>query len=237
MIKNFLYIIHCYCTGIHSISRPFLKKAIKGFAHKPKVLDVGGRNSPYTVGLPLALTISDIPRETDVQSQLNLGFTDSITSKLKARGNVEAVIYDDMTQTKLAAESFDGVITIEVIEHVPEDEKFVANIAKVLKPGGFLVLSTPNGDYLVNNTNPDHVRHYKKSELEALLKKYFSQVTLYYAVPDNWIYAKSLSGIKLSKPFRAIFSTVCGLISGIQSRLTYKNSEVKKHHLFARCIK
>ena len=236
-MKNLLYIIYCSCSGIHSMSRPFLKRAIKGFTYRPKVLDVGGRKSPYTIALPIDLTISDIPRETDVQSQLNLGFTDTITSQLKARNNVKEVVYDDMTKTKLPPESFDGVITIEVIEHVPEDEKFVANIAKVLKPGGFLVLSTPNGDHVVNNTNPDHIRHYKKAELEALLKKYFSKVTVYYAVPDTWFHSKSHYGILKSKPFRAIFSTTCGIISGIHSRLTYRNSDPKKEHLFASCIK
>ncbi|MEO7310321.1 MAG: class I SAM-dependent methyltransferase [Chitinophagaceae bacterium] len=236
-MKKLLYIIYCSCSGIHSMSRPFLKKAIKGFTKRPKVLDVGGRKSPYTVGLPIDLTISDIPRETNIQSQLNLGFTDTITAQLKARDNVKEVVYDDMTKTNLAPGSFDGVITIEVIEHVPEDEKFVANISKVLKSGGFLILSTPNGDHVINDTNPDHIRHYRKAELEALLQKYFSKVTVYYAVPDTWFHSKSHYSLKKTKPFRAMLSITSGIISGIHSRMTYKNSNVNKEHLFATCIK
>jgi 2-polyprenyl-3-methyl-5-hydroxy-6-metoxy-1,4-benzoquinol methylase len=39
---------------------------------------------------------------------------------------------------------FDSVIAAEIIEHVYDTDKFLMEIARVLKPGGILVLSTPN---------------------------------------------------------------------------------------------
>jgi SAM-dependent methyltransferase len=236
-MKNLFYVLYCRCAGIYHIARSFLKSNLRRYNTKPKVLDVGGRKSPYTVFLPIELTISDIPRESEVQEQLTLGFTDGITTELKKRSNVKAVIYDDMTITKLQPASFDGVITIEVIEHVPQDELFVKNIAGVLKPGGFLLLSTPNGEQLTVIDNPDHLRHYTKAQLEAILKKYFSQVDVYYAVPDTAIHNKSHKGLKGANPVTAIITMVSGFISATHTMLTYKNSNKVKVHLFAQCIK
>src|SRR5581483_6428801 len=54
-----------------------------------ELLDVGGRKSPYTIGLAAQVTVSDLKRESDVQKQLNLGFTDSLVEHLKTkRSNV-----------------------------------------------------------------------------------------------------------------------------------------------------
>ncbi|HEC35639.1 MAG TPA: class I SAM-dependent methyltransferase [Anaerolineae bacterium] len=41
-------------------------------------------------------------------------------------------------------ESFDLVIMVEVIEHVPDKETLMAEVARVLRPGGLLYLTTPN---------------------------------------------------------------------------------------------
>jgi ubiquinone/menaquinone biosynthesis C-methylase UbiE len=40
--------------------------------------------------------------------------------------------------------SFDGVIALEVIEHVPDDNAFVREGLRVLRPGGMFIFTTPN---------------------------------------------------------------------------------------------
>ena len=40
--------------------------------------------------------------------------------------------------------SFDVVISSECIEHVPHPEKALREMARVLKPGGFILVTTPN---------------------------------------------------------------------------------------------
>jgi 2-polyprenyl-3-methyl-5-hydroxy-6-metoxy-1,4-benzoquinol methylase len=45
------------------------------------------------------------------------------------------------------AGSFDGVLATEVIEHMAHPDEFLVCIGKMLKPGGHLFLSTPNGNY------------------------------------------------------------------------------------------
>jgi len=40
--------------------------------------------------------------------------------------------------------TFNAVIMIEVLEHIPKDEKAIGEISRVLKPGGKLIVTAPN---------------------------------------------------------------------------------------------
>jgi SAM-dependent methyltransferase len=90
----------------------------------------------------------NIPREREIQEQLDLGATDEIRSAVLARrSNVKEYRYDDMSRTSLPESHFDVVNAVEVLEHVEDDEAFVANVARVLRSGGHFVMTTPNGDF------------------------------------------------------------------------------------------
>jgi len=73
--------------------------------------------------------------------------------------------------------SFDFVLTFQVIEHIKDDHAFLSEIARVLRPGGKCFLTTPNIK-LTLTRNPWHIREYEAHQLEALAKKYFTQVDL-----------------------------------------------------------
>ncbi len=45
---------------------------------------------------------------------------------------------------------FDVVLACEVIEHVARPDRLLARIAGLVRPGGFLVMTTPNGEYIRN---------------------------------------------------------------------------------------
>lgn len=45
---------------------------------------------------------------------------------------------------------FDGVLITEVIEHVAHPDDFLMQAARLVKPGGYLVMTTPNGAYFRN---------------------------------------------------------------------------------------
>ncbi len=81
----------------------------------------------------------------------------------------------------LAASSFDGVVCLEVIEHVREPVVLLEEIARVLRPGGLFVLSTPNAAAAVPGqpANPFHVRELDEAHLRRLLSGVFTDVRLY----------------------------------------------------------
>lgn len=74
-----------------------------------------------------------------------------------------------------ASNSFDCVISFQVIEHIKKDMDFVREIRRVLRPGGRFILTTPNAPMSLSR-NPWHVREYTASQLRNLLECEFSKV-------------------------------------------------------------
>ncbi len=46
-------------------------------------------------------------------------------------------------------ETFDAVLITEIIEHVAHPDDFLRKAARLIKPGGHIVMTTPNGEYFV----------------------------------------------------------------------------------------
>lgn len=57
-------------------------------------------------------------------------------------------ICGDVTCLPLASESFDAVLALEILEHLPEPLQALLELRRVLKPGGRLVITTPNGEFI-----------------------------------------------------------------------------------------
>jgi ubiquinone/menaquinone biosynthesis C-methylase UbiE len=73
--------------------------------------------------------------------------------------------------------SFDCVVSFQVIEHIKNDRLFLQEIQRVLKPGGLALLTTPNRPLSLSR-NPWHVREYTAEELTQLAKGIFSYVEM-----------------------------------------------------------
>ncbi len=61
---------------------------------------------------------------------------------LAETGNVSLVI-DDITDSELPQHSFDLILCSEVVEHITNSQAAITQMRRLLKPGGVLVLSTP----------------------------------------------------------------------------------------------
>jgi SAM-dependent methyltransferase len=83
-------------------------------------------------------------------------------------------IQGDALHLPFADGTFDRVICSEVLEHIPDDEGAMAELSRVLKPGGTMAITVPRfGPELVNwalseeyyDTPGGHVRLYRRSTL------------------------------------------------------------------------
>lgn len=178
-------------TEVHFRKVHRLLKQQIGDRRNLDLLDIGGRKSQYTIGLPCTVRIVDLPLASELQQRLGLGLNQEMIQELhRFRSNIADIRLEDFTRTTLPDASFDGAVAVEVIEHVPDDASFVRQLHRVLKPGGFAVLTTPNGE-TVKNVNPDHQRHYLRSELLDRLRAYFDDVDVFYGVRQGYLHRAS----------------------------------------------
>jgi len=76
---------------------------------------------------------------------------------------------------------FDVIVSLEVVEHVPVEqmEAYFAEIGRLLKPDGVLIMSTPNKQIYIHYPDPYHVSLMTLDEFRALLESRFRHVELY----------------------------------------------------------
>lgn len=226
--------LEVFLPPLYGKVRRRLLKTAKSYAHRPDLLDVGGRKSHYTIGIPANITVTDLPRESDIQKKLNLGINDEIIDKtLSRRSNLRRMVFDDMTRSSLSDSSFDCVVAVEVLEHVERDDLFVSEVYRVLKPGGVFVMTTPNGDF-VENTNPDHLRHYTREQLRTVLASCFGTIEVEYAIQDGVFRELGLRSWSLRHPRRTLLSMAGNFVNAIQSaRPALRDKAKGSQHLFA----
>ena len=87
----------------------------------------------------------------------------------------------DATNLPFADHTFDRVVTSEVLEHIQQDVSAIAELARVLRPGGTLACTVPSwwpekinwllsDEYHAPKSVGGHVRIYSQTELEAKLR-------------------------------------------------------------------
>ncbi|TAN03670.1 MAG: glycosyltransferase [Rhodanobacteraceae bacterium] len=85
----------------------------------------------------------------------------------------------DAARLTLADDSIDMVVSFETIEHHDRHREMIAEIRRVLRPDGLLVLSSPNRDVyskLSGQHNEFHVKELDFAELDAVLREQFDDI-------------------------------------------------------------
>jgi SAM-dependent methyltransferase len=107
------------------------------------------------------------------------------TSGEAAAGASATVVRGDVLSLPFPDGSFDAVIASEVLEHIPDDRRAMAEITRVVKPGGQVAVTVPRwwpeqvnwalpGEY--QNTPGGHIRIYRGDELVSRLESTGLQV-------------------------------------------------------------
>ena len=82
-----------------------------------------------------------------------------------------------MTELPFDAESFDGAYATESLEHAVEIDKAVAEICRVVKPGGRIAIIDRNAEQWVRLETPEWEKWFTRKELESLLRRHCRKVS------------------------------------------------------------
>jgi len=88
----------------------------------------------------------------------------------------------DCAALPFADASFDVVVSFETLEHIAAQEAFLDEVERVLRPGGFVVLSCPNKIEYTDKrgaVNEFHVRELYRDELARLVSTRFAHAVWY----------------------------------------------------------
>ncbi|MCL0079871.1 class I SAM-dependent methyltransferase [Dehalococcoidia bacterium] len=104
----------------------------------------------------------------------------------------------DAQRLPFRSNTFDIVISLETIEHVPNPEVFLNECKRVLREGGLLICSTP---LKPEGVKPEHAK-WSVKEFRELIGKYFYEESLagiYYPGEKATTGAKKQSPVKYNK--------------------------------------
>jgi SAM-dependent methyltransferase len=143
-----------------------------------RVLDMGcggGRHAfaLYKQGAQVVALDMDAAELKDVA-----GMFDALAPEVPAGATAQA-IRGDAYRLPFSDASFDKVIAAEILEHLPRDTDAMAELARVLKPGGQIAVTVPrwlpericwalSDDYHANDGG--HIRIYRADELRERLE-------------------------------------------------------------------
>ncbi len=146
------------------------------------VLDLGagfGRHAFETARRGASVVAADLALTEMVQTRDTFAAMNE-AGELPGQGLAAAVVQANGLTLPFANCSFDRVIASEVLEHVPDDLAVMAELFRVLRPGGRLAATVPaalpeqvcwwlNDDYHAPQSVGGHVRIYGQPELRTKL--------------------------------------------------------------------
>ena len=112
-----------------------------------------------------------------IKSYTGIDKIEEVVNQLSAQYPEVSFIQSVIPPLDFPDQKFDSVVSFQVIEHIKDDKRYLAEISRVLKPGGVALLTTPNIKMSLSR-NPWHIREYTAQELTNLCQPYFSKVEM-----------------------------------------------------------
>jgi ubiquinone/menaquinone biosynthesis C-methylase UbiE len=110
---------------------------------------------------------------------------DYANSRYRSSDNVE-FFCEDAGQLHFDDATFDAVCSFETIEHVPDVNRFLGEVRRVLKTDGVFLVSTPAAPITTQSpANPHHMQEWTPDDFRDLLRHYFKRVDLYSQMPRS----------------------------------------------------
>lgn len=88
----------------------------------------------------------------------------------------------DCLELPFDGSEFDCIVSFETLEHLQDHQGLMTEFRRVLKPGGFLLISTPDKEVYSDrqqNRNEFHLRELYRKEFESLLQAHFPALRMW----------------------------------------------------------
>lgn len=154
--------------GVRAGARARVRSLLNGIHPDSHVLDVGcGRGVMLRAMLDLGYTAHGVE------------LTEEAAAGVDPRAEIR--IASDLAQAGYETNSMDAVVLWHVLEHLPHPGKTLAEIRRILRPGGRLILAVPNfaswqagraGADWFHLDLPRHLYHFSPETLSILLHRY-----------------------------------------------------------------
>lgn len=157
------------------VRKLYVSKMMKNIKNHGVILDAGSGSGCFSFYFSRILTHSHVVAIEIKDDQISN--CQKIQTRLN-RSNLEFIQGDLRKYAPL--EKFDLIYSIDVLEHIDEDEKVLKNFYRALKPNGILILHLPRKQQLHklhfkrfrNRVNEGHVRDgYTKEEVITKLRE------------------------------------------------------------------
>ena len=107
------------------------------------------------------------------------------------------IICGDLLHIPFKSDAFDIVLCSQVIEHIPQDDFLLGQLAKILKPEGLLILGTPNEGCLMARLRnhvfernilrkTDHFHFYREPVVRRKIEA--AGFTIQEVMRENWFF-------------------------------------------------
>jgi len=98
-----------------------------------------------------------------------------------SKSNIEFKKADLNGHIDISSDSVDAIVSFETLEHVEKQEMMLGEFKRILKPGGILILSSPDKDITseARFKNRFHIHELSKNEFVGILQKFFTIEGIY----------------------------------------------------------
>lgn len=193
-----------------------VKDFVTRFSIKGKILDLGAGN---------VLRYKSLFKEADQY----------LTQDHKEAANHKHDFVCDASKVPASDASFDNIICTQVLEHVPDPFAIMAEIARLLKPGGFLILSVPQANEI--HEAPYDFFRYTKYGIAELAAKSGLKIEEIHGLGDYWTMRVRESQRFWIESFNLYSHPVLAKFFSFFSKICYGLAEWSDQHLVPKNLK
>jgi len=211
-----------------------LYHAVKQKALRDKVKLITGLTGLKGNLLDIGAGTGDFANEAQKSGWTVAGFEPSEKARTIAKSK-GVVLVDDTAE--LSNGTFDVITMWHVLEHVPDVEKQITELKRLVKPGGHIIIAVPNfksfdanyyGAYWAAYDVPRHLWHFSKTAIEKLFGEQDIKLVKILPMKSDSFYVSLLS----EKYKTGKMSFVRGFITGMRSNLKGMSSGEYSSHIY-----